>query len=159
MGISQTGESELIRVSLVDYFTTEILLDYLVYPSTPMRHYCTRYSGVSVGMMEKARRVGSCILGRDAARQLVWQFVGPATIVVLHGGSCDLMSLRWIHHRVVDTFIVEGSRKEAQEKRSLKHLSEVILGRRIQTGRGGHDSVEDALASRELADWYVTNGM
>ncbi|KAL2012096.1 hypothetical protein VTN00DRAFT_4814 [Thermoascus crustaceus] len=192
MGTSAHGESELIRLTAVDYFTGETLIDSLVYPSVPMRHFNTRYSGVTRGMIEAARRKRTCLMGRDAARQQLWRFVGPETIVVVHGGNNDFLALRWIHTRVVDTFLVEGvwkkrerekeeqkekeqqqeqgeeeGRKEKEEKkkrpdgkgegggRSLKSLADVRLGWKIQCGRNGHDSLEDALACRALVDWYV----
>lgn len=195
MGTSIHGESELIRLTAVDYFTGETLVDSLVYPSVPMRHFNTRYSGVTRGMIEAACRKKTCLMGRDAARERLWRFVGPETIVVVHGGNSDFLALRWIHTRVVDTFLVEGAwkkrekekglekekeqeqkqaqgeeegekEKEEEEKkkspegkgeggRSLKHLADVRLGWKIQCGKNGHDSLEDALACRALVDWYV----
>jgi RNA exonuclease 1 len=126
----------------------------------------------------------------------VLQFVGPSTIVVGHSVQNDLKSLRWIHHSIVDTYILEFALKEAaqqanqpatnespqeippesvplsatepkstneSEKRpkgrgllSLKTLAKVKLGRDIQVGRNGHDSVEDALAARDLVHAYLT---
>lgn len=179
MGVSIYGEPELVRISLVDFFTGEILIDSLVYPRVRLQHLNTRYSGVTRGMLETARKRKQCIMGgRDAARALVWRYVGRETIVVMHGGQSDMMALRWIHDRVIDTFVVEGWRRaaaaaaeakkseaELEKKegtpggRSLKHLTETILGAQIQQGRGGHDSVEDAMACRWLADWYVRTGL
>jgi len=41
---------------------------------------------------------------------------------------------------------------------SLKTLARVRCGRDIQTsGKKGHDSVEDALAARDIAHWNVSN--
>lgn len=157
MGIACTGESELIRVSLIDYFSGEVLLDSLVYPTIPMLHFSTKYSGVTRGMIEHARQRGHCIRGRDQARQLLWRYINSETLVVLHGGKGDLLALRWIHPAVIDTYMVESSRKDGSEKRSLKYLAEAILGVAIQRG-AGHDSVEDAMACRGLVHWYVGNG-
>lgn len=171
MGVSIYGEPELVRISLVDFFTGEILIDSLVYPRVRLLHLNTRYSGVTRGMLETARKRKQCIMGgRDAARASVWRYVGRDTIVVMHGGQSDLMALRWIHHRVIDTFVVEGWRRaaaaaakdteaKASSGRSLKQLTDRILGAQIQQGQGGHDSVEDAMACRWLADWYVREGL
>ncbi|KAI9932657.1 hypothetical protein MW887_008906 [Aspergillus wentii] len=153
MGVNEAGESELIRVSAVDYFTGEVLLDSLVSPSVPMLHYNTRYSGVTRAMMFRAERRKQCIAGRDRAREQLWRYVGRETIVVMHGGQNDMLSLRWIHGRVIDTYLVEGSREQPQPGRSLKHLTEVHLGEKIQQGKGGHDSIEDAMACRGLCHW------
>ena len=173
MGVSVYGEPELVRISLVDFFTGEILLDSLVYPRVRLQHLNTRYSGVTRGMLEGARQRNQCIRGgRDGAREQVWQYVGQETIVVVHGGSSDLLALRWKHDRIIDTFVVEGQRRQRQQQqqqhqqtaeaamggRSLKHLAEAMLGVSIQRGRRGHDSVEDAMACRWLVDWYVRGG-
>ncbi|KAG5290411.1 3'-5' exonuclease [Histoplasma capsulatum G186AR] len=246
MGQAASGDSELIRITLIDYFSSAVLIDSLVYPSVKMEHYRTRFSGVSRRDMEAAKRAGSCIMGRDNARFAVWRYVGPETVVVGHSAHNDLESLRWIHTAVVDTYIIEDllekkknceSKKDAdktkdgkvpveadellllagesagnehehehehelhegeeseevkgstvqkessnpkakpddapgkaeQEPRkkrnkgsgslSLKTLARVRLGRDIQNAdKKGHDSLEDALAARDLAHWHIANG-
>lgn len=155
MGVSVTGDSELIRVSMVDYFSGETLVDSLVYPAVKMWHFHTRYTGVTQATMENARRAKECIRGRDDARRILWQYIGPDTVVVMHGGKADLLALRIIHRPVIDTYLVENLRKGRGEKRSLKHLARIILARRIQ--QGCHNSLEDARTCRELAHWYVEN--
>ncbi|ROV99011.1 hypothetical protein VSDG_03815 [Cytospora chrysosperma] len=206
MGTSITNNSVLIRVTLIDYFTSKVLLDKLVFPDEPILHYNTRFSGVTYAQMAKAKSRGECLYGTAAARQAIWKFVGPETIVVAHGGQNDMSSLRWIHRAIVDTFLVESlpvvqlqkqaREKEAQEKEaqgqaekstgspkerqrssnpgqqaakpktkkpkgsgqfSLKTLTRERLGRDIQMGKLGHDSVEDAIAARDIAHWNVLN--
>jgi RNA exonuclease 1 len=194
MGTATSGDSELIRVTLVDYFSSAILVDSLVYPDVEMSHYNTRFSGVTKRDMKIARAKGTCFRGRDEARLAVWQFVGPNTIVVGHSVNCDLTAMRWIHPIVVDTLLIESMKaKAAQEKEakaiaepidpaiitdmtsnvaqealkkgrkgpgtlSLKTLAMVRLNREIQSnGNKGHDSLEDALAARDLAHWHVMN--
>jgi DNA polymerase III epsilon subunit-like protein len=107
MGISELGDSELIRVTLVDYFTSEVLIDELVYPDVQMKHLNTRFSGVTWAQLDQARRRGDCLVGRQAARECVFNFVGPSTVIIGHSVENDLKALRWIHHRVVDTFTLE----------------------------------------------------
>ncbi|KAL2167498.1 hypothetical protein VTG60DRAFT_1192 [Thermothelomyces hinnuleus] len=154
-----------------------------------MKHFNTRWSGITRADMEASRRKRQCIRGRDAARRAVFQFVGRSTVVVGHSAQHDLSALRWIHHRVVDSFIVESVRRKevqltaaresdenggdnaeggaavANEKRvqkrsgrmSLKTLAMERLGRAIQVGNKGHDSMEDALAARDLVHAYITS--
>ncbi|KAJ4290018.1 hypothetical protein N0V88_006819 [Collariella sp. IMI 366227] len=201
MGTAFDGDSELIRLTVIDYFTGETLIDSLVYPNIKMTHFNTRYSGITKGDMEQARRQRTCILGRDAARKAVFNYVGPSTIVVGHGAQSDLSSLRWIHYRMVDSHMVEVAvrkaeqeKKEEEEKRavaekwdddeiekgkeevdkpkegpkegqkrgkqhpdgtSLKALAMRRLGRVIQIGKKGHDSLEDALAARDLIHAHI----
>lgn len=182
---------------MVDFFSGATLIDSLVYPTMRMAHYNTRFSGVTRQAMEDARRHRKCILGRDAARQAVYKFVGPETIVIGHAGHQDLTSLRWTHHRVVDTLIIETKKRRleadlAQRQEwyksentaneeseavspnveneginaatapqeggvSLKALTLSRLDRVIQVKGRGHDSLEDALATRDLLHWHITH--
>lgn len=222
MGTGMTNESLCIRVSVVDYFTAETLVDKLVFPDEPLYNYNTRFSGVSHSQMTRAKAVGDCFLGIAAAREAIWKFVGPETIAVAHSGQNDLNALRWIHKNIVDTHLVESlpvmqlekeaRDKEAIEKKareeeaqktimieelrhqvaaesipkhvteegahpmdprkpaeppkkkvkgsgrfSLKSLTKERVGREIQVDKHGHDSVVDAVATRDIAHWNVVN--
>lgn len=207
----------MIRLTLVDFFSAEALIDKLVYPSVQMLHYNTKWSGVTRTAMEVAKSKGNCIFGRDKAREAIWNFVGPFTMVIGHSANNDLISLRWIHLKVMDTQLTvaipyeeEQARKRAEEKKkkeeeekkkaeeeaktgktepepkaakdqeaksgkkdgegskndaakkpkgsgmfSLKTQAREKLGWDIQKGNKGHDSLEDALAARGLANWHV----
>jgi RNA exonuclease 1 len=182
MGVAESGESELIRVSVVDYFSCEVLLDSLVWPNVSMGYYNTRFSGVSRHAMENARRTRSCIFGRDNARKAVCTFVGPDTVVVGHAAQNDLISLRWIHPSVVDTLVIELGNRFQESKAenndngrgtgseqpkvgiksgglSLKALALHRLNRRIQMKGKGHDSLEDAVATRDLLHWHIAKDL
>jgi RNA exonuclease 1 len=155
MGISITGESELIRLTAVDFFTGATLIEKLVCPKAPMKTLNTRYSGVSNAQMTAAVAQRTCLFGRDAARHALLELISQGTVLVVHGGSGDLSSLRILHPHVVDSYILEGYTLAMNEKReggrSLKNLTKVRTGRDIQMkGKEGHDSLEDALAAREL---------
>ncbi len=198
MGTAASGESELIRVSAVDFFTRRVLVDSLVWPDVKMAHFNTRYSGVSRPSMEAAHRARLTLAGRAGAREALWRFVGPQTILVGHSANSDLNSLRWIHPIVIDTLLLEmriqprppeEQRPEQQQSRaagddgddgedrqppvvvvevpkrnkpnypglSLKALAAERLQRQIQTKSQGHDSLEDALATRDLLLWHMVN--
>lgn len=192
-------------MTLIDYFSSEVLVDKLVYPDVAMEHYNTRFSGVTRKEMENARALGQCLMGKKRAREAVWKFVGPHTVVVGHSAHNDLTAMRWIHTVVVDTWLLESEKRakevkakaeaerdgkeqelsqsqnstfedvdEVQETQqhkenpkkkvkgsgalSLKTLTRERLRREIQTaGRKGHDSLEDAIATRDLAHWNVNN--
>ncbi|KAF5573933.1 rna exonuclease 3 [Fusarium pseudoanthophilum] len=154
MGTAASGDNELIRLTLIDYFTSQVLIDKFVWPDVPMQHMNTKYSGVTWKMMNEARNKRKCVFGCRNARALVWKFVGPETIVIGHGVNSDLTCLRWIHPRLIDTLIVEGNNRETKTGLSLKKLAEERLGRSIQKGKG-HDSLEDAIATRDLLHWNV----
>jgi RNA exonuclease 1 len=123
MGTSISNEIELIRLTVIDYFTSDILIDSLVWPDVKMQSLNTRFSGVTWGQLNNARRSGECILGRDRARKAVYRFVGPETVVVAHGGDNDFNSLRWIHGLVVDTRLIDfipAMKKRREEFEKLK---------------------------------------
>ncbi|KAI1618194.1 ribonuclease H-like domain-containing protein [Exophiala viscosa] len=157
MGISTTGESELIRLTAVEFFNGDVLIDRLVYPNEPMQHWNTRYSGITGADMHDAKRRGACIFGRDMARELLWRHIRPETIIIVHGGQNDLSALRWLHSRVVDSLILESYMGvKTAGGRSLQNLCKLKLGIAVQQkgARVGHDSLEDAMACRELViDW------
>ncbi|OAA73652.1 RNA exonuclease [Cordyceps fumosorosea ARSEF 2679] len=205
MGTAASGDSELIRVSAVDFFTREVLVDSLVWPDVRMAHFNTRYSGVTRKSMETARRARRTLAGRSGARAALWRFVGPSTVLVGHSANSDLNSLRWIHAIVIDTLLLEmriqpqlrgdqqrpqskgsgdeGGRADGDQQQpaevaevvvvqetaskenkqpkypglSLKALAAERLKRTIQVKGQGHDSLEDALATRDLLLWHMVH--
>jgi RNA exonuclease 1 len=207
MGTAVSGDSELIRITVIDYFTSDILINAFVQPDVPMSHLNTQYSGVTWADIRNAKRDGKCLFGTAAARKALWCFVGPHTVIVGHGASSDLRALKWIHNEIVDSQIVESIRmkrnQEAEEEAkrllkketgedsdgltydgkkaleppvpgvliepkkkkpkgtgdlALKTLAKKHLGRDIQMkGKLGHDSLEDAIAARDVVHWQVSN--
>ena len=120
MGTASNGESELIRLSVVDLFTQETLIDNLVKPLVEMAHLNTRYSGVTWNDLRTAERARTCFLGRDAARTALMNHVSPETVVAVQGGNGDFAALRWIHPIVIDTFILWS------ERQKLEHQAEQL---------------------------------
>ncbi|KAL7268411.1 hypothetical protein RUND412_008968 [Rhizina undulata] len=103
MGQSFLGENEIIRISLIDYFTGEILIDSLVLPMNDIMDYRTPWSGVTAKDMNAAVVAANFINGREMALRMVWNYVGPETVVIVHGGANDLRDLKWIHGDIVDS--------------------------------------------------------
>ena len=154
-------DSVLIRLSLVDFFTRQPLINRLVAPGIEMQHYNTRYSGVTFAMMRNATRSGEAIRGVHEARELLFKYVDSSTVIVMHGGNNDLISLRMIHpaHKIIDTYILESYDFEACDSKLKRNLKDVCMRRchisvqdaKLSNGRdAGHDSLEDALACREI---------
>lgn len=166
MSTSRVGATVLIRVSMVDFFTQEVLIDSLISPTVEMAHYNTRYSGVTFAAMRNAIRTNTAIRGTDAARNEVFRYVDSSTIVIVHGGSNDFTTLRWLHpaSRIVDTCVLETWDHEVREqrwKRGLKDVCQRRCGIMVQNAKlgdgraAGHDSLEDALATREIVCWWL----
>lgn len=146
MGITDLGEQELIRLTAIDYFTGEILINTLVFPKVKMWHLNVRYSGVTWQQLYAARDARKVLHGRDEARNLLFRYLGPKTVLVMQGGRSDTLALRIIHHHILDTLSFQQG--------SLKWAAEHYLERKIQQGRG-HDSLEDALACRDIANYFI----
>ena len=70
-------------------------------------------------------------------------------IIVAHSGENDLKALRLVHNNIVDTSVI--FRGDNGRKYSLKHLSNVLLQKQIQSSSAGHCSKEDAEAALILA--------
>ena len=79
-GVTKTGDPELVRVSMIDFFTGKILINSVVFPKANMLHLNTRWSGVAWSMLYHARKTHTILEGRDHARREVWKFVGPETM-------------------------------------------------------------------------------
>jgi hypothetical protein len=155
MGTAANDETELIRLTAVDFFTGQVLIDNLVYPSVPMLHYDTKYSGVTKQEMMNAVRSGSAILGRERARAASLQFVGLETVVVVRWER-RLQSLKMDPSANCGHVPSGGlSWREGRGGRTLQNLCKQRLGINIRVrdpaaGKLGHDSYQDAMAAREL---------
>ncbi|KAK8017722.1 RNA exonuclease 3 [Apiospora rasikravindrae] len=154
MGVTEEGESELIRVSVVDYFTSAVLLDSLVWPDIKMKDLNTPFSGVSWKALNDARRNKSCLFGRANARNAVWSLLSPDTVVIGHGANNDLNILRWIHPNIVDTLLVEQKLRD-QEKESKEQDTKEDDQQNADTkpsGGGGGGSMSLKKLARERLD-------
>lgn len=116
MGTAISGDSELIRLTAIDYLTGEVLINNLVQPDQHMLHLNTKFSGVTFLQLNEAKRKKTSLRGKAGAREALWRFVGPHTALVGHGLNNDLRALKWIHPTVVDSFMVEHRIVQAKKK-------------------------------------------
>ena len=150
MGTAASGDPELIRVTMVDYFSGEILVDNLVQPDVSMRHLNTRYSGVSWPDLKEARRKGTCLSGKAGARQAVWKYVGNDTIIVGHGVSNDLRALRWTHTLVVDSLIKESNRSKIGKAVRGTNQAAKAAAKRFGKGKSLRMSLQSSWVNQTL---------
>jgi DNA polymerase III epsilon subunit-like protein len=146
MGTARNGDSELIRLSAVDYLTGEVLINNLVKPDQPMLHLNTKWSGATFDQLNEAVRKRTTLKGKAGARKQLWKFVGPDTFLVGHSVHNDLKALKWIHTRVVDSYVVEN--KVIQEKKAIE-------AREKEVYEAAAEKVEERLLEiTELADGH-----
>ncbi|EPS38632.1 hypothetical protein H072_7613 [Dactylellina haptotyla CBS 200.50] len=167
MGTNRFNQPELVKLTLIDLFSKEVLIDALVKPQAKIKNMLTFIHGITYKEILSAVNNSKALNGRDAARERIFEFVGPETMVFVHGGANDFLCLRWVHRAIVDTQEVESRIKRIgdneladwldDEGTGLEAMCRLRTGVRIRTGSGVHDSLEDAMACRELGVWYGNN--
>lgn len=145
--------SVLARLSVVDYLTSNVIIDALVQPDVKVTDWRTRYSGVTLGAMNAAVRSGRALRGTAGARAELWKYVDQETVIVGQSLRNDLDALQMVHLRLVDSGIVTAEAINVGSKSlvALKTTCLELLDIKIQqANRRGHDSVEDSMAAREV---------
>ncbi|KAM9769536.1 RNA exonuclease 5 isoform 1-T2 [Menidia menidia] len=141
---------ELTRVSVVDS-GGNCVLDDLVKPKNRVLNYLTEFSGITAAMLKPVKTTL-----QDVQAKLKTLLPGDA-VLVGHSLNNDLMALKLIHRHVIDTSLLY--RRELGRKFKLKVLAEVVLKKQIQTEeKKGHNPIEDALATLELAQYFIKTG-
>ncbi|RDW86461.1 putative RNA exonuclease Rex3 [Aspergillus mulundensis] len=167
MGYTTFG-MELIRLTAVSWPVGEKVLDVLVRPLGEVLDLNSRYSGVFPEHFANAIPYGSpvepstsdstqhrLVSSPAEARSLLLNLVTPTTPLIGHAIDNDLNACRIIHPTVIDTAILYPHPGGGLPWRmSLRTLARKHLDREIQTGgasgKQGHDSAEDALATGDL---------
>jgi DNA polymerase III epsilon subunit-like protein len=158
VGVGDNKDSEIARISAIDYLTGEILIDTLVEPLQRVTDWRTKYSGITKTNITAAITQGMILKGWPGARVSLFDHIDAKTIIVGHALNHDLIALGIQHQRVIDSAILASGAVGRNIKRrwGLKDLCHQLLGIEIQNhGRAGHDSVEDAFAAREVVLWCI----
>jgi DNA polymerase III epsilon subunit-like protein len=158
VSVGDNNESEIARISAIDYLTGEILIDTLVQPLQRVTNWRTKYSGITKKAMTAAITQGRILKGWPEARASLFSHIDANTIMVGQALNHDFIALGIQHQRVVDSAILASDAVGSDIKRrwGLKDLCDQLLGIEIQNhGKKGHDSVEDAFAAREVVLWCI----
>lgn len=147
LGIGPKGSTSVLgRCSIINY-NGHVIYDKFVCPREVITDFRTRWSGIRPSDMAKALPVD------DAMREINNCLANK--IVVGHAVYNDfkVLGMQRQPHTVRDTTACRHLTERAgfaRQCNGLKKLSEAVLGRKIQVGKKGHCSVEDALASLDL---------
>lgn len=139
--------SELARCSILDYHGN-VVYDKYVKPCQPVTDYRTRWSGIRRHHLHNAMPFAQ-------AREEILSIL-EGKVVVGHSVYNDFEALDMLHpvHMVRDTSSTRLLSRLAGFPRerclSLRILASKLLNRKIQVGRRGHCSVEDAQAALDL---------
>ena len=156
--------SELTRISIVDS-KLMVVYDKLVRPKNAIVDYLTRWSGITPALMDGVTRTV------EDVHADIFEFMDSETILCGHSLENDVIAMKVVHRRVVDTAVLFMKRMKFRNKRrgigfvpgcgggrkiSLKALCAQYLNKNIQSSKGpdgqivGHSSVEDAIAAMQL---------
>ncbi|XP_040266844.1 interferon-stimulated 20 kDa exonuclease-like 2 [Bufo bufo] len=148
VGTGQKGRnSALARCSIVNY-QGDVVYDKYIKPPCPVTDYRTRWSGI-----RRAHLVNA--IPFPAAQKEILKLL-HGKIVIGHAIQNDYKALGYFHPKEMtrDTSKIPHLNRKAgfpeNEPASLKRLAKQILNKKIQMGRSGHSSVEDAKTTMEL---------
>ncbi|KAJ7311101.1 hypothetical protein JRQ81_006700 [Phrynocephalus forsythii] len=139
--------SELARCTVVNY-DGDVIYDKYIQPELPVVDYRTRWSGIT-------RRHLQAACPFRVAQGEILQILRDK-IVVGHAVHNDFRALKYFHPPAWtrDTsqcpLLNERMGLRAKASVSLKNLARLLLQKKIQAGKHGHSSVEDAQTSMEL---------
>jgi len=139
------GDCSNISSNKEDEEESTVVFDELVKPRRRVLDYLTEYSGITSKMLKD---VSTRI---EHIQISLLSLIDENDILVGHSLENDLLALRLVHNKVIDTSVI--FRGNNGRKFSLRHLSNVLLQKKIQQGCGsyGHCSTEDAEAALVLA--------
>ena len=148
-----------------DSFELQTIYDKFVRPSRTVTDYRTTWSGITKDDL-KGLGCRPCVpfdVCRREVSELLASFHGKPVLLVGHAlkNDFEVLNLRHPFGLTRDTAtyrqFMRAGRGKRMLQRKLSHLVEEELGMDIQSGGGGHSSVEDAEATLKLY-WKARSG-
>ncbi|KAH7020823.1 ribonuclease H-like domain-containing protein [Microdochium trichocladiopsis] len=153
-------DSELVHLTLLEFFSGHVLLNKLVNPTRAITDWRTSITGIDASTMQAAVDDDRALQGWQAARAELWRLADDNTILIGQSLHNDLKVLHTTHYRVIDTAVlaadaVLGQKSKIRKRWGLQELCRQLLDIHIRQPAGPgesvvHDALEDTLATREL---------
>lgn len=147
-----TGQNELTRISIVNE-KYQTVYETLVMPTNKIVDYLTQYSGITPVLMATVTK------NLKEVQQEVRDLLPDDAILVGQSLNSDLHAMRMFHPYVIDTSVIFNTTGNRKRKSKLQTLANQFLDQKIQEKAGGHDSVEDSLASIRLVQLKLQHSL
>jgi len=126
MCTTSIGKLELTRITIVNEEHT-VIYDKYVKPLNPIVDYLTRYSGITPELLLNVTTNLS-----DVQNDLLSsEFIDKNTIICGHSLENDLLALKLIHTKLIDTALLYPANRSGI-KFPLRFLTQNLLGYKIQ---------------------------
>ncbi|XP_055845045.1 RNA exonuclease 5 [Episyrphus balteatus] len=147
-----TGQNELTRISIVNE-QYETVYETLVMPTNKIVDYLTKYSGITPELMATVTK------NLREVQKEVRALLPADAILVGQSLNSDLHAMKMLHPYVIDTSVIFNITGNRKRKSKLQTLAMTFLDQMIQEKAGGHDSVEDSLASIRLVQLKLKHSL
>ncbi|XP_053606637.1 RNA exonuclease 5 isoform X2 [Plodia interpunctella] len=144
--------SELTRVSIVNE-KHETIYETFVKPYNDITDYLTRFSGITKSKLNDVTK------RLEDVQKDIRELLPADAILVGQSLNLDLHALKMMHPYVIDTSLIYNFTGERTRKPKLKSLAREFLKEDIQSGKNGHCSVEDSLASLKLVQLKLSQSI
>ncbi|XP_060579269.1 putative exonuclease GOR [Ruditapes philippinarum] len=134
---------EVCKVSVIDP-TLQVVYNEFCQPTSEIVDYNTIWSGVNEEDLQDVTTT------YEEMRDEMLELFSADTIMIGHGLNHDLISMKIIHEKIVDTVMLYPHDSGLPLRKSLKEIARSVLQLSIQVGEG-HDSKEDAEATMKLS--------
>ncbi|GBN01580.1 Exonuclease GOR [Araneus ventricosus] len=135
---------EVVRLGLVNVDGLPVYDGY-VKPNSKVLDYNTIYSGVEKSHLQNVT------VTLDDMKTILSGYIQEDTILVGHALNNYLSALGLIHSTIVDMSVLYADPRTPSKKTALKKLASFYLGLKIQDSASGHDCIDDARATLQLA--------
>jgi len=139
----------LCRISVVNAETEETLIDSLVKPEWPVTNYRTWVNGINKGGLENVE------FTLRHAQAFMMALCSEETVIIGQALFNDLFAIRMEHHCNVDSAHLFVTKDDPFGSPSLKDIASTVLDQAMPEI---HDSVNDALMTLRVVQYYIKNG-